>query len=673
MPVTIRPEEGNSGGGGYSDVTVKELGYQYPNGLNLRPDSPLHQEVLAKVLRRADESFRVMQERHGAWGKIDELMNGFIPLSDYERQLKRRREEKDQVDARTRPVSIVVPYSYATLETLLTYLDEAFLVGTPLQYEGAGPEPEDEIGAKLLELAVDYQVRRQKAPLAMHTAFSDSLKYGMGVSTFEWVRKWGKKAVIRKFPQYNLAGQVIGVQQVRQNEEALLYEGNKLVSVDPYRYLPDPNVSVDRVQDGEFVGWSMLTSLYDLLSQEASDQTLFNVRYLKGQNFGGEAQRRSRFTPSNSRRVADVGAAGPNGLQTNSTRYVTQLPIFIKLIPKEWKLGKEEYPQTWLFTVADDTLLIRAMPIDMNHGDYPVAVAAPDYDGYSVTPLSRMETTYGLQEVLNWLFNSHIANVRKAINDMFIVDPSLVNMADVLKPGAGKILRLRRSAWGRGVDNAIKQLSVQDVTRGNFSDALSVMDMIQRASGAVDSVQGIMRNGGERRSATEAKFTGNNALSRLERLARIMGIQYMQDVGYFYASHTQQYMSQEIYAKLSGAWPTVLQQEFGGMGGTLISPYDISIDFDVVFKDGSVPTSGAANADVWVQLFQSIGTNPMLMQMFDVPRIFMHIGRLLGAKNIWDFVKRGGNVIPFVQPNEQVIDQAQAGNLVPVDQLAEAA
>lgn len=677
MALTVVSQQAPSGeGGSGSTLTVQELDYRskYPGGLDLRPSSALHGQVLTKIMSRAEDSYRVMSERHESWAQIDQVMRAYIPLSEYEKKLKTKGGNEGAMHNANRPVSIMVPYSYATRDTLLTYLDEAFLVGQALKFQGTGPE--DEVGAKLMELVVDYQVRRQKAALAMHNAFSDGLTYGIGPSTFEWVTKWGRKATVAQFPQYGLSGELLGYRPVRQNVDALLYEGNRLHPIDPYRYLPDPNVSADRVQDGEFVGWVLPVSFYQLMAQEKADSTMFNVRLLSpsqpGGLYGGGSP--SKLVSTYAKRINDAGS-GSAGFKTTDARYHEVLTFFCELIPKEWGLGSLEEPEIWHFTVADDRVILRARPIDMNHRSYPVAVAVPDSDGYSITPISRMETIQGLQGVLNWMFNSHVANVRKSINDMLIVDPSLVMMQDLENPDPGKLVRLRRSAWGRGVDNAVKQLQVQDVTRGNMADALQVMEMIQRASGAVDALQGIMRSGGERRSATEAKGTMSNALSRLEKLARLMGLQYVQDVAYFYASHTQQYMSQSTYAKAVGSWPEVLRKEFGQAGGVAISPLDLLVDFDVVYSDGTTPTSGAANADTWAQMFQTIGTNPLLAQQFDVPRLFMHIARLLGANNLWDFVRQQGAlpaVAPQVLPDQQVLAQAQAGNAVPLDQIEQA-
>jgi hypothetical protein len=125
---------------------------------------------------------------------------------------------------------------------------------------------------------------------------------------------------------------------------------------------------------------------------------------------------------------------------------------------------------------------------------FPVAVAAPDFDGYSPTPMSRLEILYGLQEVLDFLFNSHVANVRKAVNDMIIVDPQLVNINDLKDPKPGKLIRLRRPAWGRGVKDVAMQLGINDITRANIADSSYIVNWMQKIAATDDPMMGSLRH-----------------------------------------------------------------------------------------------------------------------------------------------------------------------------------
>lgn len=646
--------------------------YDYPHKVDFSPQGKLHHNIVTKLLQLAEESFQVMSERHKHWQYVDEMMTAFIPLSDYEKALKQRGGGKDQFHGRNRPVSVVVPYSYATFETIMTYLTQAFFQSPIFQYGSVGPE--DTIKAKLLELVVDAQTRYFKGPLSLHTSLGDGLKYGIGASTFEWREVFGKRPILQEVQEYDETGRFLGTSTERVNEKALLFEGNKINPIDPYRLLLDPNVSSNDVQDGEFCGWISIGTYYDLMEQERDDEEVFNVKYLDSGHF---RQRFSKFTTDNSyREKRNTGSSGGPGIKTNWTNYITQVHMFVRLIPREWGLPGDPldnkngvYPEKWLFTLANDLLLIRATRHNLNHNRYPIAVVSPDADGYSSTPIGRMEMLHGLQEGMNWLYNSHIANVRKAINDMLIVDPSLVVMKDLQNPEPGKLVRIRRKNWGRGVENAVMQLKVTDVTQGNIGDSMHITDMMQRVSAAVDAVQGIVRSGGERRSATEYRMTVSNALSRLEHIAKMASMQYLQDMSYLMASHTQQFMSRPVSTQILGEWPEALSKIYERSDGVHIDVHDILVDYDIIVRDGSVPTAGVANADLLVQLFQTVAQQPELMQQFDITRLFTRIATMLGDKNAFDFIRKGGNVAAVTAPDEDVLRQAEAGNLIPTSEV----
>jgi hypothetical protein len=644
---------------------VSDQGYQYPYGVNLKPGSEIHNLILTKLIRMSDDSFSVMSQRHKTWNEIDKTLKVYIPADAAEAQTKAKDPRK--------PISIVVPYSYATLETMMAYFVTAFLGDEPFRFDGSAPK--DTVPAKLLELVVNQQSRRFKSTLDMYASIRDSLSYGLGASTLNWKQVWGMKPTLQQVPNYSPTGIQLPSTQSKVNVKAMLFEGNEVINIDPYRLLPDPNTSIHNVQAMEFIGWIDFVSMNRLL---AEDQTgsMFNVKYIP--NLMSQA-RSSRYFVDPSRRILSREQRDT----PNSTKYVTLVKMYCEIIPKDWKLpgtleGNKsgEYPEKWLFVMANEQWIIKAQPLGLNHQMYPIATCAPDFDGYSITPLARMELIGGLQTALDWMFNSHVANVRKAINDMLIVDPSMINMEDLRNPEPGKLVRLRRSAWGRGVDNAVKQLAVTDITANNMKDAEQLMGMMSRCSAASDATQGIVRDTGERVSASEFNGTMKMAISRLARMSRMISVQYMQDLGMFHASHTQQLMSVDTFVKAVGDWPHELMSEFQNQGINYgdskgVSPFDIIADYDVIFRDGTTSSATAEENDFWSRSFETMASQPTLAGSFDLVRVFTHMARINGAKNANDFIKRGGNVQPTIMDNQQVQQQAQAGNIVDLNQWAQ--
>ena len=633
--------------------TIGDLGYDYPFGMDLVPGSEMHEKIRSAVLERAGASHSEMSKRYDSWNAIDETLTAYITLDDAEEAVKDEDSRK--------PVSIVVPLSYATIETLLTYVVAAFFDDPIFKYEGVGSE--DLIGAALLERLVAVQMNRAKTGLQIHTMFRDAFSYGFGVAAPVWTKKHGYRTVKKDKGFFATLGGFVSTGYTTSRERVVKFEGNELYNIDPYCYLPDVSVGIHEVQRGEYVGWVRNENRMEILDREQDDPGFFNGRYVEYINgasiYGSSAQ-------SSKRDRDDVREEGVR--RSSIGQPVDVIYQYITIIPTEWGLGSNKYPEKWLFAVAGDQVVIAAQPSNLDHNMFPVAVCAPDYDGYSATPISRLETISGLQTLVNFLYNSHVTNIRKALNDMFVVDPEIVNLNDLRSPSPGKLIRLRRKAWGRGVKDAVEQLNVMDVTAQNVVEASIVGDLVDQATGATDALKGFIRRSGDRRSATEIRETKGSALSRMEKAARIAGLQAMYDLGYMIASHTQQFMTKEQYVKIIGRYEEELRDEYGDMERIYVTPFDILIDYDVEVGDGSLPSSG--DPQLWAAIFQMVGANELLLEKFDIVNIFKHLARVMGVKNIRDFVRKqplGAEVMP----DERVGEMADKGEVVPLEDLNE--
>lgn len=628
-----------------------DYSYDYSDGRNWKPGSDLHDKVKRRLIQYATDSSRVVKTRFDSWRRIDQVLTAYIPLDDAEKGLK--------ADDSRKPVSIVFPYSYAMMETLLTYLVMSFFQDPIIRYEGM--DDKDVLGAILMEMVVQQQLQRTKAELTLHTFFRDALSYGVAYAGADWIVQKGKRTRASGGGLLDSSGRPVGMNRYTTSE--VVFEGTELTNIDPYRAFPDPYVPAHQVQKGTFFGWMRDTNIMTLQSEEASDPDTFNVKYL--QHLRG---RRSQFSADNSDRGVKTGEPSrySEALQSKQDA-VDIIYMNVTLVPSEWGLGPETLPEKWIFALAQDEVIIKARPTGYDHDQYPLISCSPDFDGYSAMPLSRLEMLYGLQGVLDFLFNSHMANVRKAINDMIIYDPYLVNGQDLKDPKPGKLIRMRRPAWGRGVSDSVMQLKVEDITRANMADSGFIVQWMQHVSGTDESMMGGLRNGGpDRLTKSEFQGTRSSAISRLERISRVIGLQAMQDLGRQCAHNVQQLMTKETFVKIAGDRQAQLVEEFQLKAGSRhkVSPFDLLIDYDVIPRDGSIP--GGNFHEGWLQLFNIIMSNQELSGQFDLVRIFKHIARNMGAKNVDDFARR---TQPTMMSDQSVLDQVKAGNMIPVEAL----
>ena len=149
----------------------------------------------------------------------------------------------------------------------------------------------------------------------------------------------------------------------------------------------------------------------------------------------------------------------------------------------------------------------------------------------------------------------------------------------------------------------------------------------------------------------------------------IVGQQLIQDVGYMFAMHTQQMMQEDVWVNTVGAWQDQLLAHYGPQiqnDRMRVTPQDLNIDFDIAVN----PEGQGQATQFWIQMFDTIAKTPELYQLIDVGRVFRYVASQLGAKNVDNFLR--APIQPVGAPTADVMAQAQAGNMVPIEEVANA-
>lgn len=613
-------------------------GYDYPEGIDLSPRSEDSLRLASDIYEFAQSSRNYMQTRYPTWRKIDKALRLYVEQTT---------EEKER-DEKAGKEKIVIPMTYAIYDVLMTYMSMAFLELPIFRYEGV--DKYDEPRAKILQEVIDKHVRNNKVPLSLLTMFADGIKYGIGPVYPNWLieKRKGYKKHIRT-EKSEVTGETIQIPEYKK--EDIIIESNNLTNIDPYQYLPDPNVPVDKVQDGQFVAWVERTNRLSLLKDERfKSGEIFNCKYLSA--IDSTSQMFIEGKSYSQRDEADAIVADIND------DVVDVINIMMEIIPSETGLGDSDEVEKWFFRLAGDSIIIEARKLDLDHNKYPIAINAPEFDGYSASPISRLEMVSGIQDLVNWLIEARIANVKTAVNNVIVADPYLVNIKDLTKPTYGKVVRMRRAAYGKApIRNAIDQLTIQDVTQSHLTDIKVMENMAKYSTGATDIMQGIIDRKGSRVSASESQGAFHNAASRLERSAMVTSFMAMRDLAYFFAAHTQQFMEEEDIIRVAGD----LEDYYPGSETVKIDGKSILCEFDIKVGDGTIMDK--SNVGNWVQIFQAISQSPHLAQYYNIGEISKHMFKLMGAKNIESFINEEN--IQNIRPTEEVLQQAEQGQVRP--------
>lgn len=614
----------------------------------LVPGTTTHSRVRDYLMKRLDESERRMTQFYPRWQYNESRFQAYIDLPDWEQQLKTLNNAGEPPKA----VSIVIPYSYATVATIVTYLIHTFCGRKPI-FQISTNKDEYVTAAMNMEHVIQYQADATRLIKHMFQTLQDGEIYGCSIQHTSWnVNKAMRTSWTDGSSGFLGLG---GRKKVKTRSLRTVYEGNKVEAIDPFMFFPDPRVPMCEVNKrGEYVFWRSFVGKHTLKQQEASGELAW-VDYI------GNMPRATDTTSGNSSRGLLSGGESSAGVRASelSTNYSQIDQGTVWVIPRELGLGEESFPQLWQFTIANKRQIVQAERYDADHGMHPVAVSEPYTMGYGFGQPGVTDYLGPLQDTISWFVNSHIANVRTALNNMFVVDPSMIEMQDLKNPDAGKLIRLKQAAYGQDVRTALTQLPVQDVTSGHVRDLELMMRMGDSLSSVVDNVRGLQDSGG-RKTATEVRTAGEAAASRLAAHTRLISAQQIVDLAEQMCLNTQQYLSEEFYLSIMG--------QKGIAEPIRVSPEMLVGDFQYPINDGTLPLDRVALLDVWRQIFVAVAQDPELRQEFSVGGIFEYTAELGGAQNLERFKAQPAAGPPnvSVQPNEAVDKAVQAGNAVPI-------
>jgi len=615
----------------------------------LAPNTKLHTDVLSFLMKRLNKSERKMREFYPRWQINEKRVQAYIDLPKYEKMLK----ESNESGAPAKVVSITVPYTFATVSTIVTYMAHIFTGRRPM-FQISTYKKETVQGARMMELVMQYNADHTRLVKQYLQFFNDCEIYGLGIMRTKWETKKGMRTVWKSQPKQGFLGMFGGNETVRSREERTIYSGNAVETVDPFLFFPDTDVPFHETnRKGEFCFWREFLGKHKLMLEEQAGK----VKWIKEIPASAPAQDSGSQTRDDLR-------GGTNHDATKSKLQIDQGTCWI--IPRELGIGESEVPELWLFAIANKGQIIQAEPFTADHGMHPVSVAEPHVMGYGLGNYGMTDYLSPMQDTLSWLINSHMDNVKSAMNNLLVVDPSMVEMQDLKNPGPGGLIRLKKAMMGRDVRSAINQLQVHDVTTNHVKDFEVFMRMGDTLSAISDNLRGVQAAGG-RKTATEVRQSGEAAASRLAKQAKVISSHAIVDLAEQMSINIQQYLEDEFYISIvgeQGMEQSIHSKDIpiDAQGGVNIAPEMLAGDFYYPVHDGTLPIDKVAMLDVWKEVFMMIASDPELRSQFSVPKIFEHLAELGGAKNIEQF-KLDLNV---AQPGTDLQGQAQAGNALPI-------
>lgn len=654
-------------------TVVREISrYNYPDNLDLRPRSPLSQQICARIIHNATASHDFMSKKYEKWREIDRKNHAYIPVNDEER-LRRIGQGTDPGDNRI-PMSMTFPYMYSLKKSMLAHLTARNLRGPLHKLTGHGLK-EDMLRAQLLAVVINQEANYYNAQLTYHQAYECALDYGVAFVACNW--HTDHHMVTREIPGLNAP--IPGMLPTTQfnTDWEVRFEGSKVKIIDPYRALPDPRVALEDVDEASRFQYLDQEGLFSLIAKDNRGE-LFNIAHLRESK-----QWTSTFMLHNSNRGyirnvygdtvnldPDEGAIDP---------YESTHPVCIKgvewIIPREYPgnglgVGTEDYPVLYEYTIGADEHILQFERVKSKHGMLPIATGGFNVDGFSLTPTAPAEFVLGPQEFIDWSANSYVTEAIANINGRWIYDPLVIREDDVNSKKLDQKMRLRQRFWGQGkLKEAFHQLTGTTYAQQHIQQIPMVQDFMNRGYGASEILQGVRRNSGERQSATESEGIKEMGLSRVDEMSFLMKLMLHKRLTRLYAENCIENKSQGGWHRALDDWPDALREEFGD-GPVWVDPQDINIPYDAMIEDDADSMGSEASTAMLVQLLGTAlsSEHPEMEQVSPIQWMKV-IARRAGERNVQRLFRQPPRQIQGqVMDDEQLDREVEAGNQVPIPQ-----
>jgi len=583
------------------------------------------QRLVDYIKALVDLSHSKISKRYDHWREADEAHDVYV--------------RPDTTDFREKAV---IGDTRAITETVVTY-QMAALTGRNPMFQLEGLNGKSRKPSLLLERVLHQHMRRTAGEARIAQFLLDSSRYGFAPTKVTWDAN-GRQ--------------------------------NSLINANPRLTFPDPRPGWGNWNDQSFVVLS---------DYKSTQQLLRSGMYPKFNKYPAlhDAQLGSRQSWTAHKHIADEGrglSIDPSEIDSKDARFFktgdTHVVDEAWFIVSGYEIGLPQVGLVWMVaTVLNEKFIIR-LQLSPYGQQFPMVYGSLYHDVHKTWGQSLYDLLLPLHDLANWLMRSRIDNVRAALNNLIFVDPTQVNIPDLIDRNPWGIVRtLPGVKPGEGAMIA----DIPDVTRGHWNDIAALSDIKQRVSAASDAQQGVPT--ADVRSATEiARLTqlGSQRLGVASRITSAMSIRPMVEM---MVSNIQDSLRFEASIRVNDQMPS----ELVALAKEDYIDVDVQAlqgDINYLVIDGTLPIEPTRSPEVWVNVLQAMAQTGLNME-YRMGEIVEEAIRAMGVSDldrfrISDEERAAKGLSPSqqlammekargasVMPQEQLSQEVQKGNLVP--------
>lgn len=441
-----------------------------------------------------------MKEYYDMWDRNDRVYRGERAPDEQDRKAEKRKE----------PGKVYVPLTHAQVQTFVSFA-VTLLTQRDFFYELDGTGPEDVKAAKLAQATLQRDLEYNKFEGVLLPQFlTDVARFGLGIVKSQWRRvtcPYRAQVPDPKFVPNPGLPTTSAPPMITQWQQKTKYLGNIIEVVSPYRWFPDTRLPLTRYRDGEFCADENEYSRSELKKMEAEGMCagIDHVTAMADSNF------KDRRSVTDQTKTPDIS-------KTGTSTYMLLTEIQVKLNPSKTMIAENtpidpdiDADIIVLVWIANDGRIIRIDDGGYDHNEFLFDAAQFFNDQMRLVNFGIAELLGPMQDIMDWLMNARITNVRKSIQNFFVVDPKNIELRDFLD--RNPVIRLKSSVpEGMAISNYIQQLNVTDTTAGHITDMGVLKNFSEEATGLTENLMGRYAEG--RRSARESSNVNANAAGR---------------------------------------------------------------------------------------------------------------------------------------------------------------
>jgi hypothetical protein len=555
------------------------------------------------------------------------------------------------IDAATTPVGVmnlpstVPPVVISQVDSMVAYLSEVFLSGSPLFPIVSNPKNKD--SAEQLETLIDDHATLGGYARQLLMFIRDGVKYNFSALEADWT----------SVSQYSIMNDLLmnsNQKGPKQKLDKSITKYTKLKRLDPYNTVYDHNVNPGDISaEGDYAGYVEVlsrTKTKRFLNRLAAEGKAFNVREALSSgdlSTSPESVANYRVHPTvsnyiDARRPLDgmnwytYLTGQQESKDTIKTGNFEIFRFYARIMPSEFQIvGPEaKTPQIWKFVVVNNAVLVQAERIISAYDYIPILFGQPLEDGLGHQTQSIAESNIPFQSAATTLFNIRFNSARRAVSDRALYDADLISPADINAPvPAAKIPVKSNSLDGtRRIQDAYHQIPFDARgTEAAFQDGMSIVSFGKELSGLNNPMQGKFQKGNK--SVKEWDDTMSGADARLRLPALTLEFQVFMPLKEILKLNIYQY----------GEDAEVVSQKDGSVKKVDIEKLKTQVlSFRVA--DGYTPKSKLAGTDSIMQLMQILGQSQLLQQRYGpmLPGMFAHLAQLLGVRGLEEYTPDAG-------------------------------